>query len=65
MEMIMSKTNDTSRDELTIKELDAVSGGMLSFGRAATATQSNDALTQVLQQLLQSIQSQSKTGTTG
>jgi len=61
MEKIMS--NGTSRDELTIKELDAVSGGMLSFGRAATASSSNDGLMQVLQQLLQSIQSQSKTGT--
>jgi hypothetical protein len=63
MEKIMS--NGTSRDELTIKELDAGSGGMLAFDRAATAPSSNDGLTQMLQQLLQSIQSQSSRPGTG
>ena len=50
----MRNSNDTSR-ELTIAELDTASGGMLSFGRAATAPQSIAALTQMLQQLIQQL----------
>jgi hypothetical protein len=65
MEKIMSKT-DTPNDHrpLADSELDAVSGGMLSFGsaattgRAATAPQSNEGLTQSLQQLLQQLSSE-------
>jgi hypothetical protein len=55
---IMSKTNDSFRDELTINELDAVSGG-----RAATSPQTIDGLTQMLQQVLQQISGQGGSGT--
>jgi hypothetical protein len=53
MENIMR--ND-DRSALADSELDAVSGGMLSLGRAATAPQSTDQLTQMMQQLLQQLQ---------
>ena len=36
MEKIVSKTRDTSRDELTIAELDAVSGGGSDIGKEIT-----------------------------
>jgi hypothetical protein len=69
MEKIMSKT-DTPNDHrpLADSELDAVSGGMLSFGsaattgRAATAPQSNEGLMQMLQQLLRPPSGQAATG---
>jgi hypothetical protein len=62
--VIMSKTNDTEktreltedRRPLAVTELDTVSRGMLSFGRAATAPQSTDGLMQTLQQLIQQLQ---------
>ena len=65
MKTIMSKT-DTPNDHrpLADSELDAVSGGMLSFGSAATtgratsAPQGNDGLTQLLQQLVQHLSSE-------
>jgi len=66
----MSKTNDNSNlvthDTLADVELDTVSGGMLSFGdgRAATAPQSNTALSQILQQLIQQLSSQGTRGAT-
>jgi hypothetical protein len=70
----MSETNDTSKLDAKLEnralaesELDAVTGGMLSFGdgRAATAPQSTDALTQMVQQLIQQISSQSGRPATG
>ena len=60
----MRNSNDTSCDELTIAELDTVSGGMLSLGRAATAPQSTETLTAMLQQILQQISKQGGSGST-
>jgi hypothetical protein len=36
VEKIMSRTRDTSRDELTIDELDAVCGGVSDLGKYIT-----------------------------
>ena len=44
METTMSKTNCTSRDELTIDELNRVSGGSLNYGHIeSTYTSQNGA----------------------
>jgi hypothetical protein len=42
MEQIMSKTNETSRDELTIDELDAVSGGFESVEHGTLGSNPKD-----------------------